>query len=160
MPLSRDETIGQDQGRLETRRARWISDLTWRDRPRQLHWPKLAGVGLIERSREIKGRRSTERAFYSGAKGIVDAETFAKAARSHGGIENKLHGVLDVTFREDDCRVRKDHAPQNLSALRKFALTWLRQDQQDPKRGLRGRRKTADRLPKYRASWLGLNPLG
>jgi hypothetical protein len=64
--------------------------------------------------------------------------------------------VLDVTFREDDCRVRKDHAPQNLSTLRKFVLSLLRQDAQYPKRSLRSRRKTAERRPDYRASLLGL----
>lgn len=73
---------------------------------------------------------------------------------------HRLHWVLDVTFREDECRVRKGHAPQNLSALRKFALSLLRQDVQYPKRSLRGRRKTADRLPNYRASLLGLVPRG
>jgi hypothetical protein len=65
---------------------------------------------------------------------------------------NSLHWVLDVTFREDDCRMRKDHAPQNFSALRKFALALLRNDSTYPKRGLRSRRKTADRVPQYRAS--------
>lgn len=88
------------------------------------------------------------------------AASFAKAARSHWGIENRLHWVLDVTFREDDCRVRKDHAPHNFAALRKFALTLLRQDTQYPKRSLRSRRKTAERLPDYRASLLGLIPRG
>lgn len=68
--------------------------------------------------------------------------TVAKAAHSHWGVENQLHQVLDVTFREDDCRVRKGHAPQNLSALRKFALSLLRQDKQYPKRSLRSRRPT------------------
>lgn len=80
-------------------------------------------------------------------------------AQSLGG-ENRLHRVIDVTFREDDWWVRKGHAPQNLSALRKFALSLLRQDTQYPERSLRGRRKTADRLPDYRASLLGLLPLG
>jgi predicted transposase YbfD/YdcC len=124
------------------------------------HWPKLAGVGMIERTREINGKHSTEQAFYIGSKGITNAETFAKAVRSHWGIENSLHWVLDVTFREDDCRVRKVHAPQNFSALRKLALTLLRTDQTYPKRSLRSRRKTADRLPDYRASLLKLVPLG
>lgn len=160
LPLSRDQTIGKDHGRIESRRALWVTDLTWLDRPLRKHWPKLAGVGMIERTRELNGKSSTERAFYIGSKGIADAKTFAHAARAHWGIENQLHWVLDVTFREDECRVRKDHAPQNLSALRKFALTLLRQDQHYPKRSLRGRRKTADRLPDYRASLLGLDPLG
>lgn len=156
LPLSRTETIEKNHGRIETRRYVWVTELNWLDRPIRQHWPKLAGVGMVERTRDINGKTSIEKAFYIGSKGIANGETFANAARSHWGIENKLHWVLDVTFREDDCRVRKGHAPQNLSALRKFALTLLRQDQQYPKRSLRGRRKTADRLPAYRASLLGL----
>ena len=160
LPVSQYEMVEKDHGRIETRSAWWVSDLAWLDRPIRQHWPKLAGVGMVERSREINGRTSTERAFYIGSKGIANAEAFALAARSHWGVENRLHWVLDVTFREDDCRVRKGHAPQNLSALRKFALSLLRQDTQYPKRSLRSRRKTADRLPNYRASLLGLAPLG
>jgi predicted transposase YbfD/YdcC len=160
LPVSRCETVEKDHGRIETRSALWVGELAWLDRSIQGHWPKLAGVGMVERKREINGKTSIERAFYIGSKGIGDAETFVKAVRSHWGVENRLHWVLDVTFREDGCRVRKGHAPQNLSALRKFALTLLRQDTQYPKRSLRGRRKTADRLPEYRASLLGLSPRG
>jgi len=160
LPVSRYETVEKDHGRIETRSAWWVTSLGWLDAPIRQHWPKLAGVGMVERQREINGKTSTERAFYIGSKGIANAEAFAKAARSHWGVENRLHWVLDVTFREDDCRVRKDHAPQNLSALRKFALSLLRQDTQYPKRSLRSRRKTADRLPDYRASLLGLALLG
>lgn len=159
LPVSRHQTLGKDHGRIETRSHLWVTDLSWLDRPIRQHWPKLAGLGMVERIREINGKISTERAFYIGSKAIAHAETFAKAARSHWAVENSLHWVLDVTFREDDCRVRKDHAPQNLSALRKFALTLLRQDQHYPKRSLRSRRKTAERIPDYRASLLGLAPL-
>ena len=125
------------------------------------NWAKFRttkGAAKLHLVRDIKGKTSTERVFYIGLKWIANAETFANATRSHWEIENSLHWVLDVTFREDDCRVRKGHAPQNLSALRKFALTLLRQDQQYPKRSLRSRRKTADRIPDYRASLLGLAP--
>ncbi len=158
--LSRYDTVEKDHGRIETRSALWVTDLAWLDRSIRQHWPKLTGVGMLERRREINGKTSIEQAFYIGTKGILNAEVFGKAARSHWGIENRLHWVLDVTFREDDCRVRKGHAPQNLSALRKFALSLLRQDRQYPKRSLRSRRKTADRIPGYRASLLGLPPLG
>jgi predicted transposase YbfD/YdcC len=160
LPVSEFSTVEKDHGRIETRKALWVTSLSWLDKPIRAHWPKLAGVGMIERTREINGKHSTEQAFYIGSKGITNAETFAKAVRSHWGIENSLHWVLDVTFREDDCRVRKGHAPQNFSALRKLALTLLRTDQTYPKRSLRSRRKTADRLPDYRASLLKLVPLG
>jgi len=158
LPVSRYQTIEKDHGRIETRQAMWVTDLSWLDKKLRGHWPKLAGIGMIERQRNINGIVSTERAYYIGSQGITSAESFAKAARDHWGIENSLHWVLDVTFREDDCRVRKDHAPHNFAALRKFALTLLRQDAQYPKRSLRSRRKTADRIPDYRASLLGLIP--
>lgn len=158
--VSHYQTIEKDHGRIETRTALWVSDLSWLDQPIRQHWPKLAGVGMLERRREINGKESVERAFYIGSKGIVTAETFSLAARGHWGIENNLHWTLDVTFREDDCRVRKGHGPQNFSTLRKFALTLLRQDKRYPKRSLRSRRLTAGRLPEYRASLIGLSAIG
>ena len=158
LPISRHHAVEKGHGRIETRQALWVTDLSWMDKKLREHWPRLAGVGMIERQRDIKGAVSTERAFYIGSQGVTSAESFAKAARSHWGIENSLHWVLDVTFREDDCRVRKDHAPHNFAALRKFALALLRQDRQYPKRSLRSRRKTAERLPNYRAALLGLSP--
>jgi predicted transposase YbfD/YdcC len=160
LPINRHQSIEKDHGRIETRQAMWVSDLSWLDKKLREHWPKLAGIGMIERQREINGAVSTERAYYIGSQGITSAESFAKAARDHWGIENSLHWVLDITFREDDCRVRKDQAPHNFAALRKLALALLRQDTQYPKRSLRSRRKTAERLPDYRASLLGLCPRG
>lgn len=158
LPVSEFSTVEKDHGRIETRKALWVTNLGWLDTSIRARWPKLAGVGMIERQRKINGKQSIEQAFYIGSKGVTDAEAFAHAARSHWGIENSLHWVLDVTFREDDCRVRKGHAPQNFSALRKLALALLRTDQTCPKRSLRSRRKTADRLPSYRASLLKLVP--
>jgi predicted transposase YbfD/YdcC len=160
LPVDRYQTVDKDHGRIETRQAQWVTDLSWLDKKLREHWPKLAGVGMIERRREISGTVSMERAFYIGSRGVTTAESFAAAARCHWGIENRLHWVLDVTFREDDCRVRKDHAPHNFAALRKFALALLRQDTQYPKRSLRSRRKTAERLADYRASLLGLTLRG
>jgi predicted transposase YbfD/YdcC len=154
LSVSRHEMVEKDHGRIETRRALWINDLFWMDAPLRERWPKLSGVGMLERTRKITGKISRERAYFLGSKGITCAEAFATAARRHWGIENSRHWVLDVTLREDGCRVRKGHAPQNFSALRKFALALLRRDETYPKRSLRSRRKTADRNPDYRASLL------
>lgn len=120
VPVGRHETIEKDHGRIETRRAVWVGGMSWLDRKLRERWPKLAGVGMIERQRDSNGTVSMERAFYIGSQGVTTATSFAAAARSHRGIENSLHWVLDVTFREDDCRVRKDHAPHNFVALRKL----------------------------------------
>ncbi len=160
LTISHYQSIEKDHGRIETRQAMWVNDLSWLDKKLRDHWPQLAGIGMIERQREINGTVSIERAYYIGSQGITSAESFAQAARDHWGIENSLHWVLDITFREDDCRVRKDQAPHNFAALRKFALALLRQDTHYPKRSLRSRRKTAERLPDYRASLLGLIPRG
>ena len=160
LTISHYQSLEKDHGRIETRQAMWVNDLSWLDKKLRDHWPQLAGIGMIERQREINGTVSIERAYYIGSQGITSAESFAQAARDHWGIENSLHWVLDITFREDDCRVRKDQAPHNFAALRKFALALLRQDTHYPKRSLRSRRKTAERLPDYRASLLGLCPRG
>ena len=69
-----------------------------------------------------------------------------------------MHWVLDVTFREDACRVRKEDAARNLSLLRKITLAMLRLDTAYPKSSLRQRRNHASRKPLYRAELLGLRP--
>ena len=160
LAVSRFETLEKDHGRLETRRHVWVDTLDWMEPSLRGDWKNLAGVGMVERQREVKGKVSVERTFYIGSKGIASAQALAEAARGHWGVENRLHWVLDVTFREDECRVRAGHAPRNLSTIRKFALMLLRQDQQYPKRSLRSRRKTADRLTDYRESLLGLQARG
>ena len=156
LAVSRFETLEKDHGRIETRRYVWVGKLDWMEPSLRDDWSNLAGVGMVERQREIKGKVSVERTFYIGSQGVSSAQALAEAARGHWGVENRLHWVLDVTFREDECRVRTGHAPRNLSTIRKFALTLLRQDQQYPKRSLRSRRKTADRLSDYRESLLDL----
>ncbi len=114
LPVSEFSTVEKDHGRIETRKALWVTSLSWLDKPIRAHWPKLAGVGMIERTREINGKHSTEQAFYIGSKGITNAETLPKRCAVIEGIENSLHWVLDVTFREDDCRVRKGHSSAEL----------------------------------------------
>lgn len=160
LAVSRFETLEKDHGRIETRRHVWVDKLDWMEPALRGDWKNLAGVGMVERQREIKGKVSVERTFYIGSQGIASAQALAEAARGHWGVENRLHWVLDVTFHEDECRVRTGHAPRNFSTIRKFALTLLRQDQQYPKRSLRSRRKTADRLTDYRESLLGLQARG
>ena len=71
-----------------------------------------------------------------------DAAKIAQAVRSHWSIENSLHWVLDVSFHEDNCRIRHDHAAENVALLRHFALNILSQDK-STKRGIAAKRKKA-----------------
>jgi hypothetical protein len=122
-------------------------------------WRIVEGVVAID-GKTARGSRDGHHTALRTISAYATASGLCLARESTRGkeIENSLHWVLDATFREDDCRVRKGQAPQNFSTLRKFALTLLRNDATYPKRSLRGRRDTADRLPDYRASLLGLFP--
>ena len=103
----------------------------------------------------MSSKVSVERRYFIVSAGVNTVAQFADAARAHWGVE-AMHWVLDVTFREDDCRVRKGHAARNLSAIRKFALSALRRDTLYPTRSLRRRRKLADWRPDYRSTLLGI----
>ena len=90
-------------------------------------WKDLRSIGLVMRTREVDGDLSEE-VVYSLSSLPPKVKTFAKAVRQHWGIENRLHWSLDVTFAEDQSRVRKDHGPANLGMLRRLALSILQQD--------------------------------
>ena len=153
--VQKHTTVEKDHGRIETRRAVFVPDVSWLDQPMRQSWKNLAAVGMIESTQEIKGKASIERRYFIVSAGVKTVEQFAGAARAHWGVE-AMHWVLDVIFREDDCRVRKGHAARNLSAIRKFALSALRTDTHHPTISLRRRRKIAERRPEYRAAILGI----
>lgn len=112
---------------------------------------------MIEREEDVKGKITVERRYFIASAGVQMVTPFAHAARAHWGVES-MHWVLDVVFREDDCRVRKGHAARNLSTMRKFALSALRTDPLYSNRSIRRRQKLADRRPDYRATLLGITP--
>jgi predicted transposase YbfD/YdcC len=123
--LSPAVTRDRAHGRVEVRRCLAIGDPAYVDP--EGRWPRLRSVILIKSARRVGDTVTTEHRYYL-ASLPVDPAHLARVIRSYWGIENRLHWVLDVTFREDHSRVRDGHAPENLAILRHFALNLLRRD--------------------------------
>jgi predicted transposase YbfD/YdcC len=133
------ETVEKDHGRIETRRYYQSAQLDWfADRPK---WEGLRSVGMVEAIREVDGKTTVERRYYLSSLPL-GVETLARAVRGHWGVENKLHWVLDVWFREDQSRARAGHAAENLATLRRLALNLLKREK-TKKRGIKGKQLNA-----------------
>lgn len=112
-------------------------------------WPGLHTVLAVETIRTVNGSGRTQAEFRYFLSSSQDTpEVLASAIRMHWRIENSLHWVLDVTFREDECRVRDRMAAQNLALLRKISINLVRQHH-NSKASLKGRRKMAAWDDKY-----------
>jgi predicted transposase YbfD/YdcC len=115
-------TVDGDHGRIETRTATVSTDIAWLQ---ERHgWPGLAAIGKITREREIGAKTSSETVYYLLSAPLAPA-CFARDARAHWGVENRLHWVLDVTMNEDQARNRLDNGPENLAILRHIAFNLL-----------------------------------
>lgn len=120
------QTIENGHGRQETRTYAIVAASESVD-PDDL-WRDLSAVGIAISERvDSQGRQSIESRYYILSR-LMTAPEFAGAVRGHWGIENNLHWQLDVSFREDECRVCRDHAPANLSVIRRFALGLLKRE--------------------------------
>ena len=117
------QTVDGDHGRIETRRARVAHDVAWLTERHD--FPGLAAVAKVTATREIDGKSTTAERYYL-LSTKLGAARLAEIVRAHWQIENRLHWVLDVVMDEDRSRARKDHAPENLARLRRFALNLLR----------------------------------
>jgi predicted transposase YbfD/YdcC len=112
-------------------------------------WRDLRAVGMaITESTDSRGRCRLEARYYI-LSVLLSAKEFAGAVRGHWGIENNLHWQLDVSFREDECRVRTDHAPANLSVIRRFALGLLKRET-SCRRGIETKRLKCAASDEYR----------
>jgi predicted transposase YbfD/YdcC len=122
------ETLDGDHGRIERRRHAVCHDVDWlfsdRRYPGEPVFPGLAMIGMVESEVERAGRLERERRCYVGS-ARLDAETFARAVRGHWEIENRLHWVLDVVFRDDLARLRTGHGPANMAVVKHMAVNLL-----------------------------------
>jgi predicted transposase YbfD/YdcC len=121
--VSRHETHEKGHGREETRQ--YFVCAVPRDLPDRKRWPKLAAIGWTISTTVRDGRPCHEMRYYIMSRKL-SAREFAAAVRGHWSIENSLHWQLDVTFQEDQSRLRRGHADANFSILRRTALSLLK----------------------------------
>lgn len=134
------ETVEKEHGRIETRRCYSIpaSDLS-----RATEWADLNSVTLVERVREVNGKVSEEKHFYISSL-QPDSKSIATKIREHWKIENTLHWTLDVIFGEDSSSLRDYTGAQNLSLLRKIAISLIKQE---------GTQKMSIKRKRKKAGW-------
>lgn len=127
-PYDFARTVNKNHGRIEIRKCWVVSDpeyIAYIDP--EGNWPGLKSIAVVEGVRKIGDKSSSQiRYFISSLE--TKADHMLRCIRTHWEVENKLHWNLDVTFREDDSRVRKGHAPENLAVIRKLALNLLRRN--------------------------------
>jgi predicted transposase YbfD/YdcC len=140
--FSQAETVNKNHGRLETRTCYTICD------PHVLihlrgasQWKGLQSVVKVHSRRQLdEGTTEKDRYFISSL--ATDAKHILETVRSHWSIENSLHWVLDIAFREDESRIRKDHGPENFAVLRHIALNLVKQEKTQ-KASVKGKRLKA-----------------
>lgn len=143
-----EQTVDKDHGRLETRQCWTISDpVVLRGLRGTQEWEGLQCVAKVRARRKVGDKTTTEDRYYlSSLDG--QAQQLLMATRTHWGIENSLHWVLDIAFREDESRVRKGHGAQNLATLRHIALNLLKQERTS-KVGIKNKRLKAGWSEQY-----------
>ena len=153
--ISQHQTVDADHGRIETRTYTVIHDVDWLQDDHE--WPGLKSVVMVESEREIPAtakdpaKIERETRFYITSL-VWLACQIAPAIRGHWMIENGLHWLMDMMFRDDECRVRTDHAPANFTTIKHMALNLIRRKASGKKDSLRVRRKVATWDDDYLAS--------
>ena len=141
-------TTNKDHGRVEVRQCWAVAgEDTLRFLREADRWRGLQTLAMVTSQRQVDGHTTSETRYYITSL-PNDAARILHAVRSHWGIENALHWVLDVVMAEDSSRIRKDHAPENMAALKRFALSLLKQER-TLKRGVQGKRLMAAMNPDY-----------
>ena len=127
-------------GREEIRNYVTLDKVAFLVDPNQ-KWENLYSIGMVESVRTVNGKTSSETRYYISSI-INKCKKFGNATRSHWGIENELHWVLDVSFSEDDCRIRKGNASQNFAVVRHIATNLIKREK-SVKLGVKNKRLKA-----------------
>lgn len=136
------ETLEKGHGRIEKRRCWAVSDPAHIDYVNEAgEWTKLRSLAMVESERTENGETATQTRYYVSSL-PSDARRLLSGVRTHWGIENSVHWVLDVAFGEDDSRVRTGNSAENFSILRRMALNMLK-GETTSKGGVAARRKRA-----------------
>ena len=141
--LEHHETVDGDHGRIESRRYFVCHDVSWLSDGNRFagEWDfeDLSMIGMVESITEREGKICSETRYYLSS-ATLSAQQFAGAVRSHWGIENRLHWILDVVFHDDLMRLRTEHGPANMATVRHLGLNLIRNIK--GKTSLKVRRKT------------------
>jgi predicted transposase YbfD/YdcC len=141
-------TENRGHGRVETRECWSTSDPEYLDYIATLaEWRGLQSIAMVQAERQLGDQTTVTRRYFISSL-MSDAKLLLQAVRGHWGIENKVHWVLDIAFREDDCRIRKGHGAENFAVLRHIALNLLRREI-STKRSIKGKRMKAALDEKY-----------
>jgi predicted transposase YbfD/YdcC len=156
--ISQHKTVDADHGRIETRTYTVIHEVAWLQDNHQ--WPGLKSVVMLESERETPAtakdpaKIERETRFYITSL-VWLAGQIAPAIRGHWMVENGLHWLMDMMFRDDECRVRTHHAPANFTTIKHMALNLIRLKSSGKKDSLRVRRFVASWDDDYLASLVG-----
>jgi predicted transposase YbfD/YdcC len=154
------ETREKGHGRVEVRRC-WVLKVEADFGAPYDNWAELAKIVRVESHRTVNGKTSTEQRHYITSRGTMNAKAALQASRSHWSIENQLHWVLDVAFREDECRVRVQNSGENFAVLRHIALNLIKSTRSGIKKydgvGVQAKRRLAGWDDDYMLRVLGAN---
>jgi predicted transposase YbfD/YdcC len=124
--MQQNEMVDSGHGRVEIRRGYLSTCLDTLPNPER--WKGLKSIGMVECERFLKSQGTTtiERRYYIST--LTNVDQFSHATRAHWGVENSLHWVLDVTFREDESRIRAGYAPENFNVIRQLSVGLLKRE--------------------------------
>ena len=145
--VSQHEAVDADHGRIETRKYTVIHDVAWLQE--RHNWPGLNGIVIVDSRRESDGKFQHETRFYITSLALL-ASAVGPMIRDHWAVENSLHWIMDMMFRDDECRIRTEHAPANFTTLRHMANNLYRRS--SAKDSMRLKRKAAGWDDEYLAS--------